>query len=203
MTEDADGLRLVKEVLFQRYVESLLHLMPSLPKKCRPSNMRKLGQLVTKDIYNGSAIYCLDQDSFDSGKHTLHLVKKENTFTNNMKSVAVTSQMSCDGVSAIEVKTVTEIDIPGNVVNKLKNLLQGIEQKTKEKEEKDNKDLRKLLLELKAEVDNSRKDLKDELENSRKEFREFVEKSEQFLHKCEVPRRQPINSSIKVQNLPI
>ena len=62
LRKNADGLRLVKEVLLQRYLESLLRLVSTLPlcgllwKNCVLAN---LGQLVLADIYNCNAIYTL------------------------------------------------------------------------------------------------------------------------------------------------
>ena len=142
LAEDADGLRLVKEVMFQKYMESLLHILPSLPSKLARGQNKQLGQLVTKDIYNGNAIYCVDQDNFENGCYTLQLNMKTTSFLNN--NIMPTSEirpMSRDMVSTIDIKTMFTCSIPGNVVNKLKYLIQGNEQKTKEKEEIEQKQI--------------------------------------------------------------
>ncbi len=57
MRENADALRLVKEVHLERYLESLLRLSSLL---C--SRQLHFGQLVTKDIFDGDALYCLTHD---------------------------------------------------------------------------------------------------------------------------------------------
>ena len=151
LAEDADGLRLVKEVMFQKYMESLLNLLPSLPKRFRRGKLNNLGQLVTKDIYNGNAVYCVDQDQFDSGTYTLQLTMKETTFiNNNVVSGMPARQMYSDGTPTVVVDIVSSCNIPSNVVNKLKYFIQGSAQKIKEKEENDQKVV-KLLLELKEE----------------------------------------------------
>ena len=141
LAEDADGLRLVKEVMFQKYMESLLHILPSLPSMLKRGQQHKrLGQLVTKDIYNGNAIYCVDQDSFESGCYTLQLNMKTTSFlNNNFSPTSEIRPMSRDMVSTIDIKTIFTCNIPGNVVNKLKCLIHGNEQKTKEKEEMEQK----------------------------------------------------------------
>ena len=142
LAEDADGLRLVKEVMFQKYMESLLHILPSLPSILKRGQHKRLGQLVTKDIYNGNAIYCVDQDSFESGCYTLQLNMKTTSFlNNNFSPTSEIRPMSRDIVSTIDIKTIFTCNIPGNVVNKLKCLIYGNEQKTKEKEEIEQKQM--------------------------------------------------------------
>ena len=166
LAEDADGLRLVKEVMFQKYMESFMHVLPSFPKRFRQRNInRRLGQLVTKDIYNGNAIYCVDQHSFNSGSRMLHLnMKDSSVINNNLAQEGAARQMS-DGTDAsvvgmtisptVDIKSVPICDIPSNVVNKLKCLFQGNEQKIKEKEEKDQNDIKKILHDLKERIEQS------------------------------------------------
>ncbi len=65
MRENADALRLAKEVLLQRYLESLLRL-PSLPALgpvltfvgCR-RRLMQMGQLVGRDVFDCAAAYRL------------------------------------------------------------------------------------------------------------------------------------------------
>ena len=159
LAEDADGLRLVKEVMFQKYMESLLHLLPALPKLCAKNYKgnvnRRLAQLVTKDIYNGNAIYCINKDNFDSGSYLLQLnVKNSSVVNNNIRHGSPARQLS-EGVDAsvvgmsisqtIDIKSIPFGTIPSNVVNKLKCLLHGNEQKIKEKEEKEQNDTNKMM----------------------------------------------------------
>ena len=63
LRKNADGLRLVKEVLLQRYLESLLRLISSTLPSCgllwKNCVLANLGQLVLADIYNCNAIYTL------------------------------------------------------------------------------------------------------------------------------------------------
>ena len=162
LAEDADGLRLVKEVMFQKYMESLLHLLPSLPKRCTKAYNatlnQRLAQLVTKDIYNGNAIYCVDKDSFDSGSYRLQLNIKNSSFVNNNINPGSPTRHISEGVDAsvvgmsisqtVDIKSIAFGTIPSNVVNKLKCLMHGNEQKIKEKEEKEQNDIKKLLQEV-------------------------------------------------------
>ena len=189
LAEDADGLRLVRDVMLQKYMESLLHLpFPSLPRRCNSlRSLNHLGQLVTKDIYNGNAIYSVDHDSFESGCYNLQLSKKENSFIkNNIVPGTAARKLSCNEVSTVEIKTVSFCNIPSSVVNKLKNLLQGNEQKNKEKDEKGQNEIKKILLELKVEIEDNKAKI-GQLEEFFKRSEIFFNKSEAFMEQINTP----------------
>ncbi len=58
MRENADALRLAKEVMLQRYLESLLRLPGGLSRSpC--GRLGQLGQLVGRDVFEAAAAYRL------------------------------------------------------------------------------------------------------------------------------------------------
>jgi hypothetical protein len=139
LRKNADGLRLVKEVLLQRYLESLLRLS-KIPmfgacvswRRCPASN---LGQLVHPDIYNCNAVYCLQHVNrvFDySQLPTLILIQKESQLAGPVKS--------------------SESFVPSTVVSKLRQLLEFKQDQEKKDESSEHSDLRSMILELKTMV---------------------------------------------------
>ena len=138
LRKNADGLRLVKEVLLQRYLESLLRLT-KIPffvacfswRRCPAPN---LGQLVLPDIYNCNAIYILQNiDRVFDYAPTLQLMQKESQLTGPIKNV--------------------EIEVPTTVVAKLKQLLEDRLEKDKQ-DSQGTSDLKSILMELKGMINN-------------------------------------------------
>lgn len=152
MQKHADGLRLVKEVLLQRYLESLLRLFKCIPmtsllwRNCVSAT--NLGQLVLPDIYNCNAIYTLkniqridDDQTSGAEKPKLSLVQKENQLSSPFKS--------------------RDITIPPTVVAKLRQLLIKQQQKTVlEKHKQDEKSDLKSILRMLEDVKNELKELR-------------------------------------------
>ena len=68
-------------------------------------------------------------------------MKTTSFLNNNIIPTSEIRPISRDMVSTIDIKTIFTCNIPGNVVNKLKCLIQGNEQKTKEKEEIEQKQM--------------------------------------------------------------
>ena len=84
MRENADALRLAKEVLLQRYLESLLRLPAALPSfvlapaskllhcccrrgRRRSGGLRQLGQLVDDEMFSAAAAFRLTGEAHADG----------------------------------------------------------------------------------------------------------------------------------------
>ncbi|TRY70665.1 hypothetical protein TCAL_09681 [Tigriopus californicus] len=206
LRNNADALRLVKEVLLQRYLESLLRLLsifrlsriehfvqnkclscredeekidgsnfstttlgvtsPQLHASSSPTSLgpqhhcppptENFGQLVTSDLFLADAIYCLGQMSSD---HKLFLTLVDSRHPVGLfhsSSVANGKNVIC-GTNANRIlgSTPTSINVPSTVVAKLRLLMKGREQQRGEKDQA--QDLRKLLAEMKTQLDELRK----------------------------------------------
>ena len=136
LKQNADGFRLVKEVLLQRYMESLLRIAPRLPQSWRQES-GLLHQLVSKDIYNGNAFYCFDMFAVDSVETNLALVRKLES-----GSLAENTTMASH-----TTKKITEIPIPLTVVSKLKH----VQEKNAAKQTENYCDVKQTVNEIKRE----------------------------------------------------
>ena len=131
-------MRLVKEVLLQRYLESLLRLSKIPICGAKFLNFSRLGQLVYPDIYNCNAIYCLQYKmrAFDYFQEaTLTLAQKE-------------SQLVGPPLKA------KDIHVPNTVVDKLGLLMEFQEQQKDKDEGLETSDVKAMLVDLKAKIDN-------------------------------------------------
>ena len=163
LRQNADALRLVKEVLLQRYMESFLRLL-SLPclecgflcfgggggKKsgdvaARSISGRKgLGQMVTNEIFQNNALYCLVPSKADGGlgRLELELIPK--------KSLSQVLPLETP-----ESKKNKSYLIPSTVQAKLKQLIKGFERQSEEKDRA--KDMRNMLKEMKGQMEELKK----------------------------------------------
>lgn len=176
MRHNADALRLVKEVLLERYLESLLRIsnFPCLScswnkQESKPNH--KMGKLVSNDIFEGQAMYSLEYQmvrgslNIDS-RVTLTLVSKEanaNIFqppsaTNSSLDINTTKSNHKDQyTSGIFFRTKEMgVMVPNSIVSKLGHL---IEQRidVNECNEEEDCDVKKALADLRHEIEELRK----------------------------------------------
>jgi hypothetical protein len=133
MRQNADALRLTKEVVLQKYLESFMGLS-ILPRGVR------VGRIADENVFSGKVIYSLCR------RHGAGDVDQRFSLT------------PCE-TECLQEDKAGGINVPNNVVGKLDKLMLGNEQKREKKEKRDQDEVRKILLDLKAELEAIREQL--------------------------------------------